>query len=111
MISVVHDNSRCKLTLKGHAGHGAYGHDLVCASASILVYTLAAALENLQSEGLITGLSVSFLPGDAEVSCEIKEGSRDTITRVFDTVGVGFRLLARDYPRNISYQMTERNKG
>ena len=42
MIDVTYDRKRLILKVKGHAHSGEAGHDLVCAAASILVYTLAA---------------------------------------------------------------------
>ena len=32
------------LTVRGHAGYGEYGKDIVCAAASALVYALAGRL-------------------------------------------------------------------
>ena len=34
-----------ELEAHGHAGHGAIGHDIVCAGVSALLYSLAAYLE------------------------------------------------------------------
>ena len=33
------------LTVRGHAGFSRYGSDIVCAAASMLAFTLAAAME------------------------------------------------------------------
>ena len=35
------------LTVRGHAGFSRYGSDIVCAAASMLAFTLAAAMERL----------------------------------------------------------------
>ena len=42
MILVTYYRSYNRLTVEGHAHSGEPGKDLVCASASILAYTLAA---------------------------------------------------------------------
>ena len=44
MIQAVYDRNENKIAIKGHAYSGEPGHDLICASASMLVYTLAAAV-------------------------------------------------------------------
>ena len=42
MIQVTYYKSYNRVTVEGHALSGAPGHDLVCAGASTLAYTLAA---------------------------------------------------------------------
>lgn len=37
--------SETALTVRGHAGFSRYGSDIVCAAASMLAFTLAAAME------------------------------------------------------------------
>lgn len=46
MIRAEYDRKGLSLTVQGHGG-GKYGEDIVCAAASILVYTLASDLERL----------------------------------------------------------------
>lgn len=47
MIDVIYDRKRLIVKVKGHAQSGEAGHDLVCAAASILVYTLSANVTEL----------------------------------------------------------------
>ena len=53
MITVIYHRDLNRVTVEGHAQSGEVGHDLVCASASILVYTLAAFVENMKSCGQV----------------------------------------------------------
>ena len=46
MIKVVYHRDHNKVEVTGHAHSGEAGHDLVCASASILVYTIASFARN-----------------------------------------------------------------
>ena len=105
MITVIYHRSRHELSVCGHAGHGAVGHDLVCASASILAYTLAAAVQNMADAGHVKRPKIVLLPGETLISCESPPQYRVPVTLVFDTVCGGFELLARDYPKNISYEI------
>jgi len=64
-----------KLTVDGHACHGAYGTDIVCSAVSILVFTAA-------QDGTMEGT-----PGHAVVR---SESVQFAVT--------GLRLLADQYP-------------
>ncbi len=103
MIKVVYDRSNCKVTVEGHAHSGDPGHDLVCASASILAYTLASFVKNTHKAKQVKKPILQLKPGDAVVSCKPKRESRLAVTLVFDTLCGGYELLARNYPKNISY--------
>ena len=105
MITVIYHRPRHELSVCGHAGHGAVGHDLVCASASILAYTLAAAVQNMADAGHVKRPKIVLLPGETLISCESPPQYRAPVTLDFDAICGGFDLLARDYPKNISYEM------
>lgn len=78
------------LTVRGHAGYGEYGKDIVCAAASALVYALAGRLRE-------TGRLERFqsAPGYAEIA-----GTGDC-AREFALVRCGLALLARQYPDRV----------
>lgn len=103
MIKVVYDRSDCKVTVEGHAHSGDPGHDLVCASASILAYTLASFVKNTHKAKQVKKPILKLEPGEAVVSCRPKRDSRLAVTLVFDALCGGYELLARNYPKNISY--------
>ena len=105
MIEVVYQRDKNCVTVKGHAHSGEAGHDLVCASASILIYTLASFVRNTKKARQSHKLIVKLDNGDAEVSCKAKSHYKAPITLVFDSICGGFELLARSYPQNISYEI------
>lgn len=105
MIKVTYHRDLNRVTVEGHAKSGEVGHDLVCASASILVYTLASFVENMKRAKQVYNPTVELKEGDALISCEPPNRYKGSVTLVFDSICGGFELLARDYPDNISYEI------
>ena len=106
MINVVYDRTNHCLTMQGHAYSGEKGHDLVCAAASILAYTLATSATNAaQAPGTTSNIKLDT--GDAEVVCKPDPKIAGAITLIYDTVCVGFELLAQNYPKNVCYTIIE----
>ena len=107
MITAVYNRKKNRLVLKGHAQSGEEGHDLVCASASILAYTLASNVRNMASAGQVFSPVIKLEKGDAVVKCKAGSYYKAVVTLVFDSVCQGFELLAKGYPENISYTIEE----
>ena len=107
MIQAVYYRKYNRLTVTGHANSDEPGHDLVCASASMLAYTLAANVANMADHGQVRETIIKNDPGDAEISCNPRHNLKATVTLVFDSVCVGFELLAKDYPEYISYEIRQ----
>lgn len=105
MIYAVYDRDKNKITVKGHAHSGEPGHDLICASASILVYTLASFAKNTQKARQSKKLVLKLDAGDAEVSFKAKARYKAALTLGCDAICAGFELLARNYPENVSYEI------
>ncbi len=105
MITVTYYRAQNRVTVKGHAYSGEKGHDLVCASASILVYTLASFVANTAEAGQISNPTINVSEGRAFIYCNAPKRYKALVTLAFDTVCSGFELLARDYPENISYEI------
>ena len=105
MIQAVYYRSYNRLTVTGHAHSAEPGHDLVCASASMLAYTLAANVANMADNGQVRQPIIKTNEGDTEISCNPRHNLKNTVTLVFDSICVGFELLAHDYPENISYEI------
>lgn len=102
MIEIRYERKQHKVTLKGHAGAGVPGQDLICCAASIITYTLAANVRRMQKRGWIKRSVIHLAPGDAEISCTPHKGSGQMVQDRMDTVCMGFLLLARDYPEFVS---------
>lgn len=104
MVEITYDRKGHKLTAKGHAKSGEPGNDLVCAATSILVYTLAANVENLADDkSRVRRPVVELKEGHAVVACAPIHGMKAITTLVFDTVCSGFDILAQQYPENVRY--------
>lgn len=105
MITATYHRTYHRLTVTGHAYSGESGHDLVCASASALVLTLAANVGSLVTQGAAGKHIVSVKEGDAEIACTPNHKMRSVVTLIFDTVCTGLELLQTLYPENICYQI------
>lgn len=107
MIQAVYYRRYNRLTVTGHAGAAEPGHDLVCASASILAYTLAANVANMADNGQVREPIIKTMEGDTEISCKPRHNLKASVTLVFDSVCVGFALLAHDHPEYITYEIRQ----
>ena len=107
MIQAVYYRKFHRLTVTGHAGAAEPGHDLVCASASMLAYTLAANVANMADAGQVREPIIKNNEGDTEISCSPRHNLKASVTLVFDSVCVGFELLAHDYPEYVSYEIRQ----
>ena len=105
MIQVVYYRYYNRLTIEGHAHAGEPGHDLVCAACSALAYTLAANVGNMEANGHVRNVIVNLEPGNAEIDCDARIGSKMIVERIFESICVGFEILAKDYPQYISYEI------
>ena len=106
MIQIVYERQLHKLTVKGHAGAGkADAYDMVCSGVSALVFTLAENVTALNAAGQVDEPTVYLEPGNSHISCRPYEGTKNIITLVFDTLCIGFEMLASNAPEFISYRM------
>lgn len=81
------------VTVKGHAEYAPKGQDIICASVSILLYTLAAALGDDVAD-------LKLDNGDSKVTWKTTKRTN----HVASVVNEGFRLLAQSYPHYVSYE-------
>ena len=103
MIRIVYQRDRHSVFIRGHAGSGEAGHDLVCAAASILAYTIAAYVKNMEAIGAAS-YSISVLrAGEAEIACTPIAERRGEIANVLDSLCEGFAILAREFPKNAKF--------
>ena len=105
MIQAVYYRKYNRLTIEGHARSAEPGHDLVCAAASVLAYTLSANVANMADHGQVRQPIIENTPGKTEISCNPVSRHKSTVALVFDSVCVGFELLALNYPEYISYEI------
>ena len=88
------------LHMDGHANAGEYGHDLICASASILAYTLAQNVKMADSMGLLKySPSIKLKKGKAIITCRAEsDETYAEICHIFLVIQTGFQVLAHNYP-------------
>lgn len=104
MITVTHKN-QYSVTIEGHAYSGEPGHDLVCAAASILAYTLADNVQAAEANGWLRDMTVKLNEGKAEIVCVPIDDCRGVVGLIFLSICAGFRLLAESHPENIQYKV------
>ena len=105
MIEVTYHREYGRVTIEGHANSGDPGHDLVCAGVSALAYTLAANVGNLEARGMVRRPTVVLEPGKAEIEAKPKPSHKATAALIFQSVCVGFEVLADSYPEYVSYEI------
>ena len=103
------DASRLVVSLhvKGHAGANAPGNDIVCASASILAYTLAQNIKMSEERGLLKySPKIKLKEGDSIITCRAKDEETYTeILHTFLVIQTGYMLLAHNYPQYVAVEM------
>lgn len=103
------DASRLVVSLhvKGHAGQNVVGHDIVCASASILAYTLAQNIKMAQERSLFKySPKIKLKEGDAIITCRAKDEETYTeILHTFLVIQTGYMVLAHNYPHYVAVEM------
>jgi uncharacterized protein YsxB (DUF464 family) len=105
MIEIIYDRRKYRLEVKGHAQTAEKGQDLVCAAASILVYTLAASVDRLShmSDQLMKEPKMEIKEGYTLIVCRPTRENRAIVGLIFSSVCVGFEILEQQYPDNVKY--------
>ncbi len=102
MINVKYDRENLILKMKGHAESNPGGPDVICACATMLMYTLAQNVKFLEDAGVAKDVHIITEEGHAVVSCSPVE-EKETLLCVFDTITTGFLMLHGNYPENIKF--------
>ena len=108
MIIISYDPEHCRITLRGHAGAGNPGQDLICCAASALTYTLAANVRRMQKRGWLKKAIIRMSAGDAEIVCVPGKHRRDPVRDRMDAICMGFWMLSREYPDFVRFQMNNK---
>ena len=95
------------LHVKGHAGQNAYGNDIICASASILAYTLGQNVKMAEAKGMLKyPPKIKLKDGDAIITCRAKDdGSYSELLHTYLVIQTGYVLLAHNYPQYAAVEM------
>ena len=90
------------LKLKGHAGLGETGKDIVCSAASILAYTVAKAISFMYEEKKLRKKpNIVLKEGDTTIICKPKDDSYAEALHTFFIAEVGYSLLSQSYPNHV----------
>lgn len=106
MIDIVYEKKddirTLHLSVSGHAGQAEHGKDIVCAAASILVYTLAQNLMRDRARGLYVEVRTSLFRGDANISCTAATAEEyERAKGIFSVILAGMELLAENAPQYV----------
>lgn len=91
------------MKVKGHAGTAPKGQDLVCASATMLVYTVAQALTFMNEQGYLAEKpQIKIREGKASVSVIPKDDYYAEVLHTFWVAQCGAHVLSMNYPEAVS---------
>ena len=100
------ENNAIIMKIKGHAGQDNTGHDVVCASASILAYTVAQYLQYAHDRGgLQKKPHIVLNDGDALIVAKPTKEYEGEVLNAFFVAEVGYSLLAHNYPQYVKLKM------
>lgn len=104
-VKFCREDNRFSFSCTGHAGYGKKGQDIVCASATILAYTLAQNIQDREKDGIFVSKPILTLkPGKATIQVLAKEENKETVRVIFSVIGKGFACLAANYPNCVKFQ-------
>jgi uncharacterized protein YsxB (DUF464 family) len=92
-----------RLRVRGHAGQSVQGQDIVCASASILAYTVAQLIKDMGKNNKLEIEPVIILKdGLATITCVCKtDEDFYEAFNIYDFANTGYVLLAHNYPQYV----------
>ena len=93
----------CSLRVEGHAGQADMGRDLVCASASILAYTMAQIVKAMDAhKDFAEPPTIELESGDATIVCRAKDDYifAEVLQDLF-VIKTGYALLAHNYAQYV----------
>lgn len=104
MIQITFKPKTWEMEIKGHAGYGKKGKDIVCSAVSALFYTLGETLwqsaSMLHEEPL-----VKEEDGEGYIVCHPKEEYEGNIATIYMTVVIGLQMIAEQYPKNVTFKV------
>ena len=98
-------NGSIHMTLKGHAEAAPKGEDLICASATMLAYTVAQAVQFMYEQGKLTKKpKISLREGNATIIATPTEDGYAEALHTFWVAQCGIHVLAHNYPQNVKME-------
>ena len=91
--------------LSGHADHGAYGEDIVCAGISAITETALLGITD------VLKLDAAIARESGHVRCELSRETppeeREKAAIVFNTMIAGFKSIQQAYPKSLKFSYRE----
>lgn len=98
-------NGSIHMTLKGHAQAAPKGEDLICASATMLAYTVAQVVQFMHEQGQLKKKpKIKIRDGEAVIIATPTEESYPETLHTFWVAQCGIHVLARNYPQNVTLE-------
>ena len=97
------DKGSIHMKVKGHSNTAPRGEDLVCASATMLVYTVAQAMTFMYEQGQLEEKpKIKIREGKAIIIARPKEDYMAEVLHTFWVAQCGAHVLACNYPDYVS---------
>ena len=97
------DKGSIHMKVKGHASTAPKGEDLICASATMLVYTVAQAMTFMHEQGQLEEKpKIKIREGKAVIIARPKEDYKAEVLHTFWVAQCGAHVLACNYPKFVS---------
>lgn len=93
-VTIQEDRGKHVFEIKGHAGYGERGTDIVCAAISTLGYTLLNELMLLEKRGTVT--NVEHEEAEGYLCITFYEKNKD-VKMVLETIETGFYMLQENF--------------
>lgn len=107
-ITMAKTDNTISLKVEGHAGQAEKGQDIICASVSMLVYTLAQYVNWMYAQHQLKRKALIELEeGNSQVIIKPKSEHMATGLHAFFVLSVGFDLLSRNYPEFVTFHPFE----
>ena len=98
-------NGSIHMTLKGHAEAAPKGEDLICASATMLAYTVAQAVQFLHEQGKLKNKpKIRITDGEATIIATPTEEAYAETLHAYWVAQCGIHVLQHNYPQNVKLE-------
>ena len=96
------DGKNIILTVQGHSEQAQMGQDIVCSAASILAYTVAHMVTDMDEDGKLKKKPhIRMDSGDSAVTCKPTKQYYGEALHTYTVAQKGYELLAYTYPEYV----------
>lgn len=101
-----HKSKSFELTVTGHAEFSQNKEpDIVCSAISALSHTLASMIEELSEKRVFRRIPiVKIESGNVVIKVRAQNDIEEQIKNYFELTAYGLKLIALEYPKNVSFE-------